>query len=104
MNNKKTKFKLGKEALILAIMTLLTVLTWIFFEVYKTLHKTTIPQVTKEQMQPLDPKINTALIESLKSTLNFSEEELNILPTPTPTETVSVGTESAIIETEEESQ
>lgn len=100
--NKKAKFKLGKEALILSIMTLLTVTAWIFFEVYRTLHKSTITQVTKKQMEPLDPKINTTIIQSLKENLSFSDEELNIVPMPTPiptpTETVTISTESAIME------
>lgn len=86
--------KLGKDALILAIMTLLTVITWIFLEVYQTLHKTTSTQVTQKQMEPLDPKINTAIIQSLKENLSFSEEELSIIPT----EAAITSTESAITE------
>jgi hypothetical protein len=100
--NKKAKFKLGKEALILSIMTLLTVIAWIFFEVYRTLHKPIITQVTQKQMELLDPKINTTIIQSLKENLSFSDEELNIVPTPTPipapTEAVTTSTESAIME------
>ncbi|HUS59814.1 MAG TPA: hypothetical protein VMX76_00290 [Nevskiaceae bacterium] len=96
--NKKTKFKLGKDALILSIMTLLTVITWIFFEVYRTLRKQASTQITKKQMESLDPKINTTIIQSLKENLSFSNEELNIVPTPTPTETVTTSTESAIME------
>lgn len=98
--NKKTKFKLGKDALILSIMTLLTIITWISFEVYRTLHKPTTTQVTKKQMEPLNPKINTTTIQSLKENLSFSDEELNIVPTsaPTPTESVTTSTESAILE------
>lgn len=96
--NKKPKFKLGKDALILSIMTLLTVITWIFFEVYRTLHKQASTQITKKQMEPLDPKINTTIIQALKENLSFSNEELNIVPTPTPTEAVTTSTESAIME------
>lgn len=95
MNNKseKTKFKLGKDILILSIMTLLTAITWIFFEVYRTLHKPTTTQVTEKQMEPLNPKINATIIQSLKENLSFSEEELNIVPTLAPTETVTTSNE-----------
>lgn len=71
------KFKLGKNALILSIMTLLAVLTWIGSEVYWTIKKTTITEITKEQMAPLDPKIDKELILSLKTNLSLPEEELN---------------------------
>lgn len=72
------KPKLGKEALIIAIMTLITILTWIGLEVYRTVVKTTIPEVTQEQMAPLNPKIKTETIDSLKANLSFSEAELNV--------------------------
>lgn len=81
-------FKLGKDALILAIITLITVLTWIGFEVYWAVRRTTIPKVTQEQMRPLDPKIKTETIEKLKTNLWFSEEELNIVSPPVVTESV----------------
>ena len=60
-------------------MTLLTVLTWIGFEIYRTATKTTIPRVTQEQMKPLDPKIKKEVIEKLRKNLWFSEEELLIV-------------------------
>lgn len=102
--NKKNKIKLGKDALILAIMTLSTVIAWVFFEVYRTLHKQTSTQITQKQMEPLDPKINTVIIQSLKENLSFSNEELNIVPTPTPAGSATTSTESAIIEEIEETE
>lgn len=73
----ESKFKLGKDALILAVMSLLTVITWVGFEVYLATKKTTITKTTQEQMKSLDPKINKKTIDSLKENLSFSIEELN---------------------------
>lgn len=99
------KFKLGKDALILSIITLLTVLTWIGFDVYRAAHQTTITKVTEEQMVSLDPKIKTETLESLKSNLSFSEEELKTTTTPmiestetTTPEGEQTSTESAALE------
>lgn len=66
----KNSFKLGKDALILAIMTLITIITWLAFDVYRTSKKTTIAETTKEQMRILDPKINKEIIDSLKNDLS----------------------------------
>lgn len=87
----ESKFKLGKDALILAILTLITGLTWVGFEVYLVTKKTTITQATQEQMRPLDPKINRKTIDSLKENLSFNLEELNF-------ETSQPTTESGILE------
>lgn len=87
----KSKFKLGKDALILAILTLITVLTWVGFDVYQAAKKTTITKATQEQMRSLDPKINRKTIDSLKENLSFSQEELNF-------EASQPTTESGILE------
>ena len=76
MNNK---FVLGKNALIISIMTLITVLVWAGLEIYRAFTKNTIPTVTQEQMRPLDPKLKRETIENLKESIWFSEEELNNL-------------------------
>lgn len=81
--------KLGKDALIMSIMTLLTVLTWIGLEVYRTYNQTSIPKVTQEQMLPLNPVLKTEVIEALKANLTFPEEELNT--------TVPISSPSAIL-------
>lgn len=86
------KFKLGKDVLIFSILTLITVLTWVAFEVYRASIKTTIPKVTQEQMTFLNPTVNTNTIETLKTRLSLSEEELNM------TISLPVSTQSAILE------
>lgn len=68
----KNSFKLGKQALILAVMTLITIITWLAFDIYRISKKTTIAETTQEQMRVLDPKINKEIVNSLKN--SFSPE------------------------------
>lgn len=103
----KQKFKLGKDALILAIITLLAILTWVGFAVWEAATKTTITKVTREQMLSLNPKIKTEVVDSIKSGLFFSEEELNIVTTPVieiESEEASQATESSQTATESASE
>jgi hypothetical protein len=82
------ELKLGKDALTMSIMTLITVLTWTGLEVYRTYSKTTIAEVTQEQMSPLNPILKTEVIDTMKTSLTFSEEELNA---------ASIGSQSAVL-------
>lgn len=77
------KIKLGKEALTLAILTLVTVLTWIGVDVYRALTKTEIPQILQKQIAPLNPKISTATLERLQQRVSFTQEELSEITVPT---------------------
>lgn len=71
------KFQLGKDILSLIVFTLITVLTWVGFEVWISATKSTIPKTTKEQMTALNPNISREVIESLKIKVSLPEEELN---------------------------
>ncbi|PIS13888.1 hypothetical protein COT65_01850 [Candidatus Shapirobacteria bacterium CG09_land_8_20_14_0_10_47_13] len=66
----KNNFKLGKEVLILTVMTLLTIITWLAFDVYRVSQKTTIAETTREQMRVLNPGINKDVITALKNNLS----------------------------------
>lgn len=77
------KKQLSRDILILSILTVITVFTWIGFEVYRALTKTEIPTVLKRQIEPLNPVIKRDVFEDLKSKSFFSVEELVIPPTPT---------------------
>lgn len=45
----------SKELFILSVLTLLTVLSWIVYDVYHAATTSTITQVQKELMNPIDP-------------------------------------------------
>ncbi len=84
---KEQKFKLGKNALFLTIISLLTVMSWVGFEVYEAINKTTIAKVTKEQMAPINPLIKNDVFENLEKNFSLSEEEMNLVestPEATP--------------------
>lgn len=67
--------------LAISIMTLITSIAWVGFEVYRALTKTQAANVTKEQLAPLDPKLNFDLGARLEKRVSFSQEELNnIIP------------------------
>lgn len=94
------KKKIDRDILFLSILTLITVLTWIAFDVYKALTKYTIPHVLEEQMQSFNPKIDRAKIEKLKERLTIPEEELEKITffpveVATPTVEMPETTESA---------
>ncbi len=84
------EFKLGKDALILAIMTLISAMTWVGLEVYRVSVKTTIPKITQEQMQSLNPSLDVKAIEDLKTNLSFSDEELNSSSLPLSTKSATL--------------
>ena len=77
------KFKFGKDLLILSILTLLVIVTWVSFDIYKAFNKTTISKTTKEQMQKLNPTLNTKAIDNMKLRIVFSEDDLNKSPVAT---------------------
>ena len=94
------KKKTNRDALILSILTFITVLTWIAFDVYKALTKHTLPKILEEQMRPLEPRIDRLKIEKLKERLTISEEELEKISVPVLEEVssaveISEATESA---------
>jgi len=89
MNNRPQKFKLGKEALIFSIMTLVTVLTWVFFETYRTMTESTISKVTRQQMAVINPQLEKEVIQSLKAKIQLAEQELNFVPPEVGTEAAS---------------
>lgn len=55
-----------KEFAIIALIILLTVVAWIAFSIYHTNITPTISQKDLKQVEPLNPKLDTDLIEKLK--------------------------------------
>lgn len=77
--------------MLLGVLTLFTVLTWVAFDVYRAFRKATPPQIPKEQLEPLEPKLETSIINALTARPFFNKEDLNLSALPTPAAT---GTES----------
>lgn len=76
------EYKFGKNILVLSIMTLITVIVWVGYEVYHTYTQTTVPRIIKELIKPLSPSIDEAAIEDIKGKYQIPEEELNIITQP----------------------
>lgn len=96
------KKQLSRDLLTLSVLTLITVFTWIGFEVYRALTKTEIPTVLQRQIEPLNPTIKRDIFQDLKSRRSFSTEELVVPAARTEVtfeEEVSTATE--VTETEE---
>ena len=48
------------------ILTLITVIAWVTFQLFKLQTASTIPQPTQKQMESLDPNLDTDVLEELK--------------------------------------
>ena len=60
--------KMGRrDTLILSILTLVTAVGWIIFDVYHASVENTIPPAVTEQLAPITPTFNRAVIENLKN-------------------------------------
>lgn len=70
----------GQNLIGFMIFTLLTVMAWIGFDVYRTLNKKTLPSVNEEEAKPLNPVLDTDITEVLKKRFSPSEEDLIKIP------------------------
>lgn len=83
----------------IAIFTLITILAWIGFGVFRQVTKEPEPEVNQEILEPLDPTLDTSTLNQLESrvylsdpevealvgqTIVIEEEEESVLPSPTP--------------------
>jgi len=59
--------KITKDWIILLLFSLITVLSWVGFEVYRIWHTTTYTEVLEEQMRELSPKLDQEGLKILRS-------------------------------------
>ena len=86
---------ISRELALLGTFTAITVLTWLGFDIYRAFKKPIPPTVPVEQLEHLDPKLDTTVIEKLSGRMMFSREELSV-PPPSPT---PIATQSATFQT-----
>jgi len=79
------KSKLPRDLFIVSLLTLITVFTWIVFDVYRAAKKIEIPEVLQRQIEPINPEINTSILEDLSKRDNMGKSDVPPLATPTPT-------------------
>lgn len=70
----------GQNLVGFMIFTLITVMAWIGFDVYRTLNKKTLPSISEEEVKPFDPVLDTSVAVILKERFSPSEEELGKIP------------------------
>ncbi len=56
----------NKDVLTISIFTLITVISWIVFDVYHAAATSTITEVQQQLMTPLNPKLGTDTIGELR--------------------------------------
>jgi len=60
---------MSKKLLPVLILTLITIVTWVIFQVITLATSSTIPTPTQKQMESLDPNLDKATLEDLKGRL-----------------------------------
>lgn len=101
-----------------AIVTTITIIFWIFFEVYQILTGEADINIPEELLKPINPTLNQETLSSLKGRINFQKENvthfssstgiggnINIteeieIPTLTPTPNPAEGESEEVVATE----
>lgn len=60
-----------RDLLLVSIFTFLTVLSWVFFELVKTIKTTTVEAPVQQIIKPLNPTIDTAILDTLRERKSY---------------------------------
>ncbi len=71
----KDKF-FSSNSLVIGIFTLLAVGSWVTFDVYRGLTKSTVPDVLQEQIRPLKTELDEEIVNNLRNRRQFSDQFL----------------------------
>lgn len=55
-----------RDLLLVSILTFLTVLSWVSFELIKTIKTTTVKTPVQQIIKPLNPTLDTAILDTLE--------------------------------------
>jgi len=91
------RVKTDKDALTIAVLTILTVFIWTGLGVYRSFKKSIVPKVLEGQLRSLTPSFDKEVIRLLETRLSISEGQLESLPA----RRMSFESESIVGETEE---
>ncbi len=85
-----SRLRSQQTALSLLLMTVVVVMIWVMFSIYSSYAKTTSTVETKVLITPLNPKLDTTLLDQLAKRKNYSPEELkSAVPTIAPLATIA---------------
>lgn len=74
-----------RDTLLLSILTLITVMGWIVFDVYHASIDTTIPPDVEEKLSPVVPDFDKNIIQKIKKRQTISGEIKTGSPSGKPT-------------------
>lgn len=100
------KRQISQQSLTLSILTLITVLCWGGFDIYRSYTKTTVKPDVRQQLTPINPKLELDVIEDLEALRAIPREEISNIPfdlieiEEAEVEEVEVGSEEATEEAE----
>lgn len=69
MNNVEES---DRDLLLVSIFTFLTVLSWVFFELIKTVNTSTVKEPVQQVIKPLNPTLNTEILSELIQRDNYA--------------------------------
>lgn len=85
----------------IAIMTTITIVLWIFFDVYRSLTTQTSIEVPEELLTPIDPALDSSVFETMTERTYYSQGQTQPF---TPQEDTQVEEEESEIQEEIEAQ
>ena len=73
------------------ILTIITLVFWLFFSIYQVFTKTPQLNVAPQIIEPLDPLLDKNALDKLQGTTYFEESQIpqTVLATPTPEAIIS---------------
>ena len=90
-----SRLRSQQTALSLLLMTIVVVMIWVVCSIYSSYAKTTSTVETKVLITPLNPKLDTTLLDQLSKRKSYSPEKLKVaIPQATPVATKAPSTAS----------
>lgn len=71
---------ISQQSLILSILTLITVLCWGGFDIYRSYTKTAVKPDVRKQLTPINPKLELDVIKELETLRLIPREEIIDIP------------------------
>lgn len=65
--------KIPRDLFLFSIMTVLTVFTWLTLDAYRSWKKKDLPEVLQQQIEPLNPQLDTQVLNSLSSRIRIQK-------------------------------
>lgn len=63
---------------IFAILTTVTIITWIAFDTYRRLNKPGVQPIPEKVLAPINPSLDTKILDNITERRAFSDEEVSL--------------------------